>query len=101
MAVVAVHREDEVGVVIEGVAKAREVRAAESQLSGAAQQVQPGLVLTGALDEIARAVRAVVVDDEHLDRGVAREDVGRERQDVLGLVVARQDHDGAHLRRAG
>jgi hypothetical protein len=96
MAVVAVHREHALEAVVERVAEAGEIGGAEAELAGAAQQGEARLVAARRGDEIARAVRAVVVHHEHVDPLVLREHVRGERDHVLRLVVGGQDDEGSH-----
>jgi len=55
--------------------------------------------------DLARSVRAVVVDDQHLERRVLIEDLRDDQRQVLRFVVRRQDHDrpghGLGLPRGG
>ena len=96
VAVVAVHREHALVAVIERVAEAGEIGGAEAELAGAAQEGEARLVAARGGDEIARAVRAVVVHHQHIDPLVLREHIYGERDHVLRLVVGGQDDEGSH-----
>lgn len=100
VAAVAVHRQHPVGAGVEAEAEAREVGAAQPELCRAPQQMQPWLVAARALDEIAGAIGARVIDDERFEPGILREHGARDRQDVSGFVVGGEDHQRAHVGRA-
>src|SRR5207248_8873756 len=76
---------------------AGEVRRAQPLLPFAVQHIDVVELARQRIRELARAVRRVVVDDQHADT-LAREGA-QHRLDVLALVVRGQaNDDGGHLR---
>ena len=93
----------QVEAALERVAEAREVGAAEARaLPARRSRCRRGSLAARRLDEIAGAVGAGVVDDEHLEPRILREHAARDREHVSRLVVGGQDDDSARMReRAG
>ena len=85
--------------MFESPAESREVGRAEPLFSGAFQEVEPpGELLLAFPDDGGRAVGRPVVDDEHFERFLEREDLRDHRRDILLFVVGRNDYELAHGR---
>ena len=78
--------------------EAVEVGAAEALLEGAMADPDPRVGGGQRVGQPSGAVGRAVVDDEQRRGRQRREDGGRDRPDVLGLVVGRQDDPDARAR---
>ena len=94
---VAVHFADVVVALVEGPAEAGQVRAPETFLGGAVQDVHPVVLGGQAVGDLAGAVGRAVVDHEHVarDRGALTRSADRldHPLEILALVVRRHADD--------
>src|SRR6266704_653686 len=72
-------------------AEAGDVRGAETRLARAMQHMDVRIAGRELVGDLASAVRAVVVDDEHVSGGNGGSDPAHDRLDVVALVVGRDD----------
>ncbi len=103
MAEVGVHVDDDRGAPVEGHAEPIEIRPTQALLRLAVANADARIGGRELIGDLAGAVGRAVVDDEKRRRGQHVEHGGRDRSDVLGLVVGRDDdpdgrREGAHGR---
>ena len=96
---VDVHRDDDVVALVEGDGEALPVRRAEPALAGADDELDLPEVGRRGLDQLRSAIRAVVVDHQHVGSRNRVANGAEQAAHVVSLVVRRQDdhraHDGA------
>ena len=95
MAEVGVHLDDDAGAAVERGAEAVEVRPSETLLGLSVPHADPGVGLGQLVGQAAGAVRRVVVDHEQRRAWQGAEDRVRDRADVFGFVIGREDDPGA------
>ncbi len=103
---VGVHLEHVGAAVVERVAKTGEVGGADAVLLGAVQHLDPFVLGSEAVGDLAGAVGRAVVDDEHakaLGRGLRQNRPGGSNDglNILGLVVGGKDQPGVLGRGIG
>jgi hypothetical protein len=89
---VGIDLDDEVVATLSRDGEAREVGAAEPVFRGAVQHGDGGVGCGRGIHEVARAVRAAVVDDEHVGLGYGGAHSREKARDALDLVVGGNQH---------
>jgi hypothetical protein len=92
---VGVHLDHHPGAAVQRDPEPVEVRAAQALLPGPVVDVDPRVVRREAVGQVAGPIGRAVVDDEQRGPGEGVEDGGRDRLEVLALVVGREDDPGA------
>jgi hypothetical protein len=97
VAEIGVHLDHHLGAEFERAREPVAPRAPAAPVLRAVQEPQARLGLRGVRDEAPGAVGRVVVDHQHLVARPERQELARQRQDVLRLVVGRDRADHARL----
>src|SRR5204863_8553749 len=98
---IGVHLEHRLVVALERPPKARHVRGSEAQFSRAVHHVHPWVGRGELVGERAGSVRGVVVHDQNVSRKILGEDPAQELDQVLPLVVGRNDDERFHSLASG
>ncbi len=88
---IGVHLEGQVVAVIDRPMEPGNVRGPEAQLAGPMDDVDPRVRGRQLVGERAGPVRGAVVDDEHLEPRVLRQDLRDDGGQIVALVVGRDD----------
>ena len=93
---VGVHLEDVLVIALERPAEAGDVGGAQAHLpapAGGGERASSAAMML--VDDLPRPVRRAVVDDQHVERRILREDRRNQAGNVVAFVVGRDDHEGA------
>ena len=97
VAEVGVHVDEEIVVLLHGVAHAGQDGGAEAELAGAVHDVHARIGRRHLVGQLAGAVGRIVVDDQHVRRGQFVVNSLHERTEVVALVVGGQRNQDARF----
>ncbi len=90
---VGIHLEDVLIAIFECPAEAREIGAPQPLLRCPVQHMYPWICRRQLVGNLSGAVGRAVINDQDLEPGVLRQDLGRDQGQVLALVVRGHAHE--------